>query len=368
MAILEKVTIRGFKSLRELRDFELRQLNVLVGSNGAGKSNFVDFFRLLRAMAEEALATFVLERGKADAFLFNGPKVTNQISSHLIFGKNEYRFSLSPTVTGELIVALEEVLYRGGGSWTVKTRGKQESGLKSWKGESSSWGSYAGPAHYVYESVSSWVVYHFHDTSNTAPVRRDQPLRDWRELQPNAGNVAAFLYHLKKTSPDHYEQVRYHVQLIAPFFDDFLLEPELSGSAELIRLEWQQKGSPMPMQPYQFSDGTIRFICLATALLQPKPPATIVIDEPELGLHPFALGVLANMLRQASERAQIIVSTQSAQLLDAFDPEDVIVVDRVGGASVFQRLDGVSLKDWLEDYSLGQVWQKNVFKGGPVSE
>lgn len=368
MAHLERVTIRGFKSIRELDNFELRKLNVLVGSNGAGKSNFVGFFRLLRAMAEEALATFVLEHGKADAFLFNGPKITKEMFSHLVFGQNEYRFTLKPTVTGELIVSREEVLYRVGGTWSLKTTGRPESGLKSWKGELSSWGRYLGPAHYVYESVSSWVVYHFHDTSHTAPMRRDQSVRDRRELQPNAGNIAAFLYRLKQIHSDSYEKVRYHIQLIAPFFDDFILEPQQGGSTELIRLEWQQKGSPTPLQPYQFSDGTIRFICLATALLQPNPPHTVVIDEPELGLHPFALNVLAKMLRQASGQTQIVVSTQSAALLDAFEAEDVVVVDREAGASTFQRLDAGSLKEWLEEYGLGQIWQKNVFKGGPTPE
>lgn len=368
MAQLEQVTIQGFKSIRELINFKLNKLNVLVGSNGAGKSNFVGFFRLLRAMAEESLAAFVLEHGRADAFLFNGPKITEEITSHLVFGANEYRFTLKPTVTGELVVSREEVLYRGGGGWALKTTGKPESGLKSWKDERSNWGKYRGPAHYVYESVSSWVVYHFHDTSNTAPMRRDQSVRDWRELQPNAGNIASFLYRLKSIHSDHYEQVRYHIQLIAPFFDDFILEPQQGGSAELIRLEWQQKGSPTPLQPYQFSDGTIRFICLATALLQPNPPHTIVIDEPELGLHPFALNVLAKMLRQASGRTQIVVSTQSSALLDAFEAEDVVVVDREAGASTFHRLDAGSLKEWLEEYGLGQIWQKNVFKGGPSPE
>lgn len=365
---LDKVTIQGFKSIASLNEFPLNKFNVLVGANGAGKSNFVDFFRMLRAMAEGGLEAFIREHGKADAFLFNGPKVTREIFCHLAFGHNEYRFTLKPTVTGELIVGSESIRYTGGGGWIARAGGKTESGLKSWKDEKSSWGSYAGPAHYVHESVSSWVVYHFHDTSTTAPMRRDQSLRHWRELNHDAGNIAAFLYRLKQMHLDVYEQVRYHVQLIAPYFDDFLLEPQQSGPDELIRLEWQQKGSPTPLQPHQFSDGTIRFICLATALLQPSPPATIVIDEPELGLHPFALSVLASLLQQRSAKTQIIVSTQSAPLLDYFEPEDIIVVNRSAGASTFQRLTADSLKEWLQEYTLSQLWQKNVLRAGPAYE
>ncbi|HJS82815.1 MAG TPA: AAA family ATPase, partial [Nitrososphaera sp.] len=191
---------------------------------------------------------------------------------------------------------------------------------------------------------------------------------DWKELNHDAGNIAPFLYRLKQMHLDVYEQVRYHVQLIAPYFDDFLLEPQQSGPDELIRLEWQQKGSSTPLQPHQFSDGTIRFICLVTALLQPSPPSTIVIDEPELGLHPFALSVLASLLQQRSAKTQIIVSTQSAPLLDYFEPEDIIVVNRFAGASTFQRLTADSLKEWLQEYTLSELWQKNVLNAGPAYE
>jgi predicted ATPase len=219
-----------------------------------------------------------------------------------------------------------------------------------------------------WESAFSSFVYHFHDTSTTALMRRDQSLRDWRELKSDAGNIATFLWRLRQIDQDQYAEIRYHVRLIAPYFDDFILDPQKSGPAELIRLEWRQKGNSTPFQPYQFSDGTMRFICLAAALLQPNPPHAIVIDEPELGLHPFALGVLASMLRQASDRSQIIVSTQSASLLDNFEPEEVIVVDRENGASRFRRLEAGPLQDWLQEYSLGQLWQKNVLEGSPVHE
>jgi predicted ATPase len=356
---LEKITIRGFKSIRALEAFELKALNLLIGANGAGKSNFVDFFRFLREYLRGRLHDFLRLNGEADAFLFNGPKATEEIFVHL--ESSPYQFDryvldliLKSTVTGELTTLADEGPQR--------LRSGQENAESA---ESSS----TDPMDTSYESAFSPFVYHFHDTSATAAMRLPQSLRrDRGELKADAGNVAVFLHELKKTDQDRYEQIRYHVRLIAPYFDDFILEPEQRGPDEKIRLEWRQKGNSTPFQPYQFSDGTIRFICLATALLQPNPPATIVIDEPELGLHPFALGVLASMLRQASDRSQIIVSTQSASLLDNFEPEEVIVVDRENGASRFRRLEAGPLQDWLQEYSLGQLWQKNVLEGSPVNE
>jgi predicted ATPase len=211
-------------------------------------------------------------------------------------------------------------------------------------------------------------VYHFHDTSPLAAMRRDQPLRDWGRFRHDASNIAAFLLKLKEDKLESYELIRDTVRLIAPFFDDFLSRPQTRGADEQIRLEWRQKGSDFPFQPNQLSDGTIRFICLATALLQPKPPATVVIDEPELGLHPYAISILADLIKSAAERTQIIVSTQSPILLDYFEPHEVVVVSRDRGRSTFARLNANDLKEWLEDCSVGELWQKNVILGGPTSE
>jgi predicted ATPase len=199
-------------------------------------------------------------------------------------------------------------------------------------------------------------------------MRRDQPVRDWTPFRQDASNIASFLLDLRDDEPGSYELIRDTIRLIAPFFDDFLLRPKTKGPNELVRLEWRQKGSDFPFQPYQLSDGTIRFVCLATALLQPEPPAAIVIDEPELGLHPYAISILADMIKSASERTQVIVSTQSPTLLDYFEPEDVIVVNRKNGRSTFERLDAANLSEWLDDYSVGELWQKNVVRGGPTGE
>ncbi len=369
MAALDQITLKGFKSIRELKGFQLDKLNVLVGANGAGKSNLVDFFRLLRAMADRGLQSFVTNSGGADGFFFNGPKETRQISAHLKFGLNQYRFALEPTVAGEMMIREEATLYTGGrwpSDWHSWGGGVKESRLQTWKDQESSWGKYPSVQGHVYTAVSSWMVYHFHDTSGTAPMRRDGPARDFRELRSDAGNVAAFLLKLREEHAARYQRIRETIQLIAPFFDDFLLEPQTKGESELVRLEWRQHGNTFPFQPWQFSDGTIRFICLATALLQPKPPSTVVIDEPELGLHPYALEVLAQLLKESAERTQLIVSTQSAPLLNQFQPQEVVVVERVEGASHFRRLEAEPLAEWLKDYALGELLQKNVIEAGPT--
>ncbi|HET6883271.1 MAG TPA: AAA family ATPase [Pirellulales bacterium] len=363
---IDKITLRGFKSIADLEDFRLHKLNVLIGANGAGKSNFVEYFRMLRAMADEAFQAYVLDAGGSDGFLFLGPKVTREIFSRIEFGRNSYEHQLRPTAGGSLLIAWEMIGYR---SSRNTYRSSQESILKSIKDEKSHRAAeYPGVGHYIYSSVSSWTVYHFHDTSALAPMRRDQSLRDWERLRHDASNIAAFLLKLKEEEQGSYELIRDTVRLIAPFFDDFLLRPQTRGGNEQVRLEWQQKGSDFPFQPSQLSDGTIRFICLATALLQPAPPATILIDEPELGLHPYAISMLASLIQSAAERTQVIISTQSPTLLDYFEADEIVVVSRQHGRSTFERLDTDALSSWLDEYSVGELWQKNVVQGGPTSE
>jgi predicted ATPase len=227
--------------------------------------------------------------------------------------------------------------------------------------------------HYVFDAVSNWVVYHFHDTSSTAGVRRQGPINDNEFLRPNAENLAAFLYRIRETDAHSYERIRDVVRLAAPFFDDFKLRP-VATNPELIQLEWLQKDSDYPFRASQLSDGTLRFICLATALLQPLTPSTMLFDEPELGLHPYALTLLANLFQQAAQSfgdyisRQVIVSTQSAPLLNEFGPEGVIIVERSQGQSTFRRLKRDDLSEWLNEYALGELWQKNVLGGRPRND
>jgi predicted ATPase len=366
---IKKLSIEGFKSIRKLEDFELRSLNVLIGANGAGKSNFVGFFRLLRELIEQRLqvALSTIEGG-ADACLYLGPQVTQQIVVTLLFGRNVYKFRLVPTVDNHLVFAEETTVFLRDFKTTTQRSlgsGHLEAHLKDYKDNTGVQTKHGVPF-YIYEAVSSCVVYHFHDTSLTAGVRRQRSINDNEVLRPNAENLAPFLYRIQKTNPRSYSEIRDVVRLAAPFFDDFKLRP-IPTNTDMIQLEWQQKGSDYPFRANQLSDGTLRFICLAAALLQPACPPTVLFDEPELGLHPYALTLLGNLFRQATgqHHTQVIISTQSASLLNEFTPEDVIVVQRTNGESTFQRLDSSQLSEWLEDYALGDLWQKNVLGGRP---
>ncbi len=297
---LDKITIKGFKSIKSLEDFELKNLNILIGGNGAGKSNFVDAFRFLRAMADGNLNTFVKIGGGADDFLFNGPKTTKCIEMDLKNNDVELSRRWYPTVNEALVVETEGL------------SGKDE--LTADIDIVTSLNELAR------RLTSGFTVYHFHDTSSTSPMRRSEITADNARLRPNAPNIAPFLLELRTNNIESYSNIVESIKLVTPFFDDFILKPQKKGEKETVNLSWRQKGSDYPMQPYHFSDGTIRFICLATALLQPVPPSTIVIDEPELGLHPYAIEILAELIQAAAQKTQVIISTQSPHLIDKFKP------------------------------------------------
>ena len=219
---------------------------------------------------------------------------------------------------------------------------------------------------YCYSAITSWKNFHFHDTSETAGIKRWGSLQDNAYLRPDASNLSAYLYLLREEHKDVYEQILKTVRLAIPFFDDFVLKPrKLESGEEQIRLLWKQQDSDYSLWPGQLSDGSIRFICLTAALMQPDTPSTIIIDEPELGLHPYAIVLLGALLRSASKRMQVVVSTQSVQLVNEFSIEDLIIVERQDGNTIFQRHNEPDLAAWLETYSVGELWEKNILGGRP---
>jgi len=361
MPALDRLQIRGFKSIRE-EDVELRPLNVLIGSNGAGKSNLVAVFELLHEMVHGRLQLHVGRSGGADAFLHFGRKTTEAIKLRFRFGQNAYECELVSTAEDSLIFQKETTYFYGEGYPRPFHSGLGSGHSESRLLDESNTGN--GVAAHVLRAFQSWRVYHFHDTSRAAKVKQTADLSDNGYLREDAGNLAAFLYRLQETESAAYSNIVETIRMVTPFFDDFQLRPSRLNR-EKIKLEWREKGSDTYFDGHALSDGTLRFICLATLLLQPEPPTTILLDEPELGLHPFAITVLSDLLRSAAQRTQVIASTQSVTLVNQLSPEDLLVVDREGAESKFRRLGEEEVASWLDDYSLGELWEKNVLGGRP---
>jgi predicted ATPase len=365
MRRLDRIQIAGFKSIRD-QTLDLRSLNVLIGANGAGKSNFIEVFRLLHEIVDQNLQLFVARSGGADRLLHFGSKTTAEMLFHLWFSKNAYRCQLVPAVGDSLVFSEERIHYRYPSTNYNYDVSLGVSHRETLLHDEANQHGRSSIAFYVVAALQDWKVYHFHDTSSSARVKQTIDLADNTALRPDAGNLAAFLYRLQETDPGTFRNILETVRLVAPFFGSFDLRPDRLNP-DKIRLEWRERGADTYFDAHALSDGTMRFVCLATLLLQPEPPTTILIDEPELGLHPYAIAVLADLLRAAAEKTQVIVSTQSVTLVNQLSPEDVVVVDREGGESVFRRPSSADLESWLDGYSLGELWEKNVLGGRPQS-
>ncbi|ABM56275.1 AAA family ATPase [Verminephrobacter eiseniae] len=401
---ISRLVLRGYKSIAEC-DLELRRRNVLIGANGAGKSNFIGFFRLVHQILNQQLQMAVGLAGGPDALLHFGRKKTQELYAAVYFGDGSYSFTLQPTQDNRMMFASEvlssgelraddartqataqadlhedlrwhaaiAVLNHPGSSqeqreaarafmdqWSSK-HGPFETSIEEQKKR-------IGPHHFdlLYPVMRSWRIYHFHDTSASASIKQIHNINDNEYLRDDARNLAAFLLRLKNQHEEHYRRIVKTIRLVAPFFGDFMLRPTVDNR-ERIQLEWTQSGQDEPFTASALSDGTLRFICLSTVLLQPQEhmPATILIDEPELGLHPFAISVLGASMKSAACRHQLIVSTQSVELVNEFDAQDLIVVDMRAGASIFKRPDAEALSEWLTEYSLGDLWKKNLLGGRP---
>ncbi len=363
---LRKLTLKGFKSIKEI-DLELNPLNVLIGANGAGKSNLISFFKMINEMMAGRFQHYIGISGRAQSFLHFGSKVTLQIEAKLEFevenGVDTYSLRLFHAAADTLIFAEETLSYleTSGDSPRVDDlgAGHQETNINKAIEEEKQ------TAKVLKYLLDRCRVYHFHDTSPTAGVRQSCYVGDNRWLMPDASNLAALLLRFREENGKAaYQRIVGTIRLIAPFFDDFVLEPDASYH---VILNWTEKGADRVFGPHQLSDGTLRAICLATLLLQPEHefPKLIIVDEPELGLHPYALTIIADLFSKASLHTQILISTQSSSFLDNFYPEDIISVNRDGKESKFERLHPEELETWLDAYSLGEVWEKNVIGGGP---
>lgn len=351
---MERIEIHGYKSIKNL-DLPLRNINIMIGANGSGKSNLLSFFVFLKLVYNRVLKESVALVGGMDKFLFMGRKNTPEISMKLTFPSNAY--SLTLKVGNESLIVTKE------GLWYDKNpfRGNIVD-IASMSEESNLQFSTDPRAGYVRDYLNELKKYHFHDTSRNSPFTKVSNIHnDGFFLYSQGENLASFLYVIKQQTPLSYHLIVRTIQSVAPYFRDFFFRPDDAGN---MSLKWQDKYCENVYGATDLSDGTIRFIALTTLFLQPNLPKTIILDEPELGLHPVAISKLSGLIKSAAAKGcQIIIATQSTDLISHFDAEDIIAVDQRNGESYYRRLSTAELGVWLEDYTIDELWKRNMING-----
>ena len=376
---LDRISIKGFRSIKDLDKFVLNDINVLIGANGSGKSNFLETFKLVRANSKRALQNYIRSLGSPSSLFFNGPRETAELEFRFQFNNSAYEFKLGITQEDPPRVYFKDEMchfelpeFEGGG-WSHAPlihselgRVYYESQLPDVRNAPSARSIEEAVPYLMHEAINKWKIYHFHNTEINSVLRDSWEVYDCSGLHSNGENLAPFLMNLR----DHGKSGEYHrflsaIRMVIPFFGDFLFKPiEYGNGAKQVGLAWRHKKSDFVMQPYQLSDGSLRFIALIACLLQPEPPAVIIIDEPELGMHPYAIEVFADIIKTGIG-SQVIMATQSPHLVSSFEPENVITVNNRGYGSEFKRMNKDELAPWLEEYVLGDLWYKNVIEASP---
>lgn len=368
---IKHITLENYKSIKRL-DLELKPLNVLIGSNGAGKSNFISFFSLLQNIIKENLRGYVLDKGGCNAFLYYGNKSSLSLQFSIKFGIDYecyYEANLKYTVEDFFRFTFEDFSekYNSGVAQSVgyETRIYESQRLLVHEIETS-------PEEYKNCSINNYQIngfkaiqpYHFDDTSDTSPLKAKSSNNDNLFLRADGQNLSCMIKLIYDKHPDYYRMIVDTIRNVVPDFHEFVIRQ----NSDFLTLEWFNKNNvDIPWKAHYLSDGSLRFIALAVLLLMPSElqPQVIIIDEPEIGLHPTAINVLSGLIKRASLERQVIISTQSAELLSQFEPNDVIVVDKQGKSSEFKRLNNADLAKWLENYTLGELWETNIIGGRP---
>lgn len=371
---LSNISLKGFKSINPKgQNIPIGDVTVLIGANGSGKSNLISFFQMLNFMTTGALQTYIGQSGYSNSLLYFGSKQTTRISAEISFSDSQsidrYSFSLSHAA-GDILIFTEEKLF-----WQDQNRtkpfsdsldpGVKESGLKEYcRKEETKTGKV------IFNLLKNCRVFQFHDTSKEAKIRNSVYINDSISLKSNGGNLAAFLYAIKtrESGEDYYNRIVRYIRMAMPQFEDFELLPSPQNK-DCIMLNWKERDSDYLFGPHQIADGALRFMAVTTLLLQPPSslPSVIILDEPELGLHPSAISLLAGMIKTASQNCQILLATQSTRLIDEFEANDIVVVERdeKGKCSTYKKLDSANLKNWIERYSMSELWEKNIIGGRP---
>ena len=371
---LESVRIRGFRSLADVELSDLGATSILIGSNGSGKSNFIRFFEMLSWMFRSGrLAEFVERYGGADDQLYGGNGTTPRMEAELALstdmGRNEYRFSLAHVHPDRFMFADEAFRFSRQGRatlapWHHLGSGHREAAIVEAAHSPQLTDVNPVTARVIVRLLRNCAVYQFHDTSDSSNFKKRWDIEDNNDLRTHGGNLAAVLHRLEHEDSRRFESICRHITRVLPVFDRF----QIDASYGKVLLRWKAKGTDKTFGAHLTSDGSLRFFALVTLLNLPREmlPNVLLLDEPELGLHPVAVALIGNMIKALAGDLQVIVATQSPLLVDIFDLDEIIVLDLHDGRTTFRRLEPSAYREWLDDsFTPGELWQKNLLGGRP---
>ena len=353
--------VRGFKSLKHV-SINFQKTNVMIGINGAGKSNILKLFEFISHIRRGALKYYTNQQGGASHFTYLGTKMTRNIEIEIYFNNTIYKIILESTTLDlfqiinekiitnddEIILTNNEIETKYPPNRLVELKTDNKSVIK------------------ILRTLEKLTVFHFPDTTSSSGMKIGSSRTDTRSLKEDASNLASILLKMKQSDFKAFKTIEQRLSLFVPFFDSLDLRIDPSSKDGKILLEWRHKYNKQLFGPNDISDGTIRAIAILTAIYQNvKDQTFICIDEPELGLHPKAITFISETIRSQRNNMQILVATQSPKFLDKYILEEIIVVEYKNGESIVDKLDIPHLKEWLEDYSTGDLWEKNLLGGRP---
>ncbi len=353
----------------------LGRVAVLIGSNGSGKSNFIRFFEMLSWMIpSRRLSEFVARNGGADDQLYGGSSSTLRIKATVSLrteaGLNEYQFALSHAHPDSLLFTEEAIRfsrhgYPGEAPWQYLESGNREASIVE-AAQSPAALQDVNPqtASVIVKLLRNCSVYQFHDTSNSSNFKTRWDVDDSDFLRSHGGNLAAVLHRLERYDLERFERVCSCITRVLPTFDRFSIKESFGR----VLLRWKAKDSDKTYGPHLTSDGSLRFFALATLLNLPPAmlPDVLLLDEPELGLHPAAIALVGGMINSVASERQVIVATQSPLLVNAFNLEEIVVFEHRDDRTECKQLDPAEYRQWLEDgYTSGDLWWKNLLGGYP---
>jgi predicted ATPase len=388
------IKIEGFRSIKET-ELSLNPLTVLIGPNGSGKSNFMDLLSLIAEASYGHLAEGMANRGGFDNVCFKGDPgdifvefrfkpegIFQEERTSVRFRLKLKRFGSYPRVWFEQIEKAPDQYHTsplqlmrrdkdGCEFRSIKTGISEDLEEKALESESElaifqvkDKDKYPTP-YKLLRLLQEWAFYRDINVGPNAPIRQPDLVRPTVRLVADGGNLASVLYSIQQQHPATWKEIEEILETVYSDFHSITFPPE-GGDGKVLLRWWERPFEKKSgFSAGLLSDGTLKLLCLLAILKSPDPPPMICIDEPELGLHPDWIKLVAELLISAATRTQVIIATHSPQLVSKLEPDSIIVANKSGGATKFQHLDSGELSKWLEEFSLGELWMAGHFGGRP---